>query len=116
MQVRNFQHVFGDVVDPVIHANFSAGRAKAGFAGEGDAQLIVAAGTKITGIAALRVTAKHHALNDICNVGTLIEGNFFLHAKIAPEIPMLAEDLAEAVMPSWVVERPGRESLILKGR
>jgi hypothetical protein len=27
--------------------------------------LILAAGTKITGVAALRVTAKHHALNDV---------------------------------------------------
>jgi hypothetical protein len=37
--------------------------------------LILAAGTKITGITALRVTAKHHALNDVPDVSLLIEGD-----------------------------------------
>jgi hypothetical protein len=76
MQVRNFQHVFGDIGYPVIHTNFSARGAEAGFAGEGDAMLILAAGTYPTCIAALRVTAKHHALNDVSDVSLLIEGDF----------------------------------------
>ena len=64
MLVGHIEHVFGDIVDPVVHADLPAGGTKACFAGEGDAMLILAAGTKITGVAALRVTAKHHALND----------------------------------------------------
>jgi hypothetical protein len=74
MQVRNLQSVFGDVVDPVIHANFSAGRAEAGLAGEGNAQLIVAAGTDPAGITALQITAEHHSLDDVSDVSLLIEG------------------------------------------
>jgi len=89
--------------------------AKAGFAGEGDAQLIVAAGTKITGIAALRVTTNHHALNDVSDVSLLIKGDFIGQAEVAVAVPVVKEYLAEAVVPGWVVERlPGGGSLILK--
>jgi hypothetical protein len=114
MQVRNFQHVFGDIVDPIIHADLAARGTEACLAGEGDAQLIVAAGTKITGIAAFRVTAKHHALNNVPDVSLLIEGHFIGQAEVAVTVPVVEEYLAEAVMPGWVIERPGGEGLILK--
>jgi hypothetical protein len=39
--------------------------------------LILAAWAYPAGIAALRVMAKHHALNDVSDVSLLIEGNFF---------------------------------------
>jgi len=55
---------------------FSARGAEAGFAGEGHTMLILAAGTKITGVAALRIAAEHHALNDVSDVSLLIEGDF----------------------------------------
>ena len=73
MQVRNFQHVFGDIGYPVIHTNFSARGAEACLAGEGDAMLILAAGTNPT---ALRVTAKYHTLDNVSDVSLLIEGDF----------------------------------------
>lgn len=38
--------------------------------------LILAAGTKITGIAAIRVAAEQHTLNDVSDVSLLIEGDF----------------------------------------
>jgi hypothetical protein len=75
MQVGNFQHVFGDIGYPVIHADFSARGTEACFAGERDAMLILAAGTYPTCIAAPQVTAKHHALNDVPDVSLLIEGD-----------------------------------------
>ena len=103
MEVRDFQDVLCDIVDPIIDVDFTAGRAKAGFTGEGNPMLKSAAGANISGISAFRVTAEHHSLDDICNVGTLIGRNFFLHAKIAPAIPMIAEDLAEPVMASWMI-------------
>jgi hypothetical protein len=70
--MRNFQHVLGDVVDPVIHADLPARGAKACLAGERDAMLILAAGTYPTCIAAPQVTAKYHALNDVPDVSLLI--------------------------------------------
>jgi hypothetical protein len=85
-----------------------------GFAGEGDAMLILATGTKITGIATLRVTAEHHTLNNVLDVSLLIEGDLVGQAEVAVALPVVKEDLAEAVVPGWVVERPGRGSLILK--
>ena len=113
--MRNFQHVFGDIGYPVIHADLPARGTEAGLAGEGDAQLIVAAGAKITGIAALRVTTKHHALNDVSDVSLLIEGDFVGQAEVAVALPMVEEYLSKAVVTGRVVERlPGGASLIKK--
>jgi len=74
------------------------------------------AGTYPMGITALRVTAEHHALKDIPDISLLIEGDFIGQAEVAVTLPMIEEYLTKAVVPSWVVERPGREGLILKGR
>jgi hypothetical protein len=76
MQMRNFQDVLCDVVYPVIHADLAAGRAEAGLAGEGDAMLILAAGTDPASKTAIRVTAEQHALNTVPDVSLLIEGDF----------------------------------------
>ena len=69
----------------------------------------MAAGTKITGIAALRVTTKHHALNDVSDVSLLIKGDFIGQAEVAVAVPVVKEYLAEAVVPGWVVERLAKE-------
>lgn len=114
--MRNFQHVFGDIVDPVIHADLAARRAEAGFAGEGDAMLILAAGTDPSCVAALRVTAEHHALNDVPDVSLLVEGDFVGQAEVAVTLPVVEAYLAEAIMTGWVIGKlPGGASLILKG-
>ena len=78
--MRHIEVVFGDIVDPVFHADFATGGAEAGLAVEGDAMLILAAGTDPAGITAIWVTAEHHALNDVPDVSLLIEGDFVSHA------------------------------------
>ena len=78
--------------------------------------LILATGTKITGIATLRVTAEHHTLNNVPDVSLLIEGDFIGQAEVAVALPVVEEYLAKAVMAGGVVERlPGGEIVILKG-
>jgi hypothetical protein len=72
----HIEHVFGDIVDPVVHADLTAGGAEAGLTGEGDAMLILAAGAEIAGIAAIRVTAEQQTLDDVSDVSLLIEGDF----------------------------------------
>jgi hypothetical protein len=74
--VGHIEHVSGDIVNPVVHAELAARGTETSFTREGDAMLILATGTKISGIAALRVTAEHHALNDVSDVSLLIEGDF----------------------------------------
>ena len=76
--------------------------------------LILATGTKITGIATLRVTAEHHTLNNVPDVSLLIEGDFIGQAEVTVALPVVEKYLAKAVMTGWVIERPGRGSLILK--
>ena len=61
--------------------------------------LILAAGTDPTCIAALRVAAKHHALNDVSDVSLLTEGDFVGQAEVAVTVPVVEEYLAKAVMP-----------------
>jgi hypothetical protein len=43
--MRDFQDVFSNIIDPVIDMDFAAGRAKAGFAGEGNPMLTCACST-----------------------------------------------------------------------
>ena len=75
--------------------------------------LILAAGADSACVAALRITAKQHTLDDIQDVSLLIEGDFIGRAEVAVALPVI-EYLPEAVMPGGVVERLGREGLILK--
>jgi len=112
----HIEHICGDIVDPVIHAELAARGTETGFAGEGDAMLILATGTKITGIATLRVTAEHHTLNNVPDVSLLIEGDIIGQTEVAEALPVVEKYLAEAVVPGGVVEKLGREGLILKGR
>ncbi|MGD0751691.1 MAG: hypothetical protein ABSA23_09805 [Anaerolineales bacterium] len=105
MQVGHIEHVFGDIVDPVVHADLAAGRAEAGFAGEGDAMLILAAGTYPAYVTAIRVTAEQHALNDVSDVSLLIEGDFIGQTEVAVAIPVVEEYLAKVVMTGWMAER-----------
>ena len=115
MQVRNFQHVLGDIGYPVINTNFSARWAKAGLAGEGDTMLIMAAGAYPAGVTALRIAAEHHALNDVSDISLLIEGDLVGQTEVAVALPMVEEYLSKAVVTGRVVERlPGGASLIKK--
>ena len=77
--------------------------------------LILAAGADSACVAALRITAKQHTLDDIQDVSLLIEGDFIGRAEVAVALPVI-EYLPEAVMPGGVVERLGREGLILMGK
>ena len=77
--------------------------------------LILATGTDPTGITALRVTAKQHALNDVSEVSLLIEGDFVGQTEVAVALPVVEEYLSKAVVTGRVVERlPGGASLIKK--
>jgi hypothetical protein len=70
--------------------------------------LILAAGTDPSCVAALRVTAEHHALNDVSDVSLLIEGELVGQAEVAVALPVVKEDLAEAVVPGGLIEKlPG---------
>jgi hypothetical protein len=103
--VRNFQHVFGDIGYPVINTNFSARGTEAGFAGEGDAMLILAAGAYPAGVTALRIAAEHHALNDVSDISLLIEGDFVGQSEVAVALPVVEEYLSKAVVTGGVIER-----------
>ena len=78
--------------------------------------LILAAWADPACIAALWVTTEQHTLDDVPDVSLLIEGDFVSQAKIAVALPVVQKYLAKAVMTGWVIEKPGGESLILKGR
>ena len=108
VQVGHIEHVFGDIVDPGIHAELTARGAKACFAGEGDTMLILAAWAYLSGIAALRVTAEHHTLNDVSDVSLLIEGDFVGQTQVAVALPVVEKYLPKAVMPGGAAERAGR--------
>ena len=62
-----------------------------------------AARADVTCVSPFRVTAKHHSLDDICDIGALIGRDFVFHAEIAPKIPMIAEDLTEPIMAGGVI-------------
>ena len=95
----HIKHTFGGIVDPVIHADLTARGAKAGLTGEGDAMPILTAGTYPACITTIRVTAEHHALNDVSYVSLLIKGDLIGQVEVAVAIPVAEEYLTKAVVP-----------------
>jgi hypothetical protein len=114
--VGHIKHVFVDIFDPAVHADFPVRGVKAYLTGEGGAMLILATGVGPVCVAGLRVTAEQHTLNNVLNVRLLIEEDFVGQAEIAAALPVGEEYLTKAVVAARVVGRPGREDLILKGR
>jgi hypothetical protein len=74
VEVRDFEEVAGDVVNPIVDAHLAAGGAEAGFAGEGDEKLVLTARANIASVATVRVATEHQALDDLIDVGPLIWG------------------------------------------
>jgi hypothetical protein len=98
VEVRDIQQVASDVVDPVVHPDFTTGRTESSFAGERDTQLVLSAWADVESVAAVGVTAQLQALDDLIVVGPLIWGHFVVQPQIAPAVPVVEEDLAEAIV------------------
>ena len=98
MEMGHIQQVAGDVVDPVVHPDFATGRAETGLAGEWNSQLVLAAGADVKSVASIGVTAQQQALNDLIDVGALVWRNLIFQAEVTPAVPVIEEDLAEAVV------------------
>jgi hypothetical protein len=94
----HIQQIAGDVVDPVIHPDLATGGAEAGFTGERNTKLVLTARTDVESVAAVGVATEHQALDDLASVSALVRRNFFFQAPVAPAVPMIEEDLAEAVV------------------
>jgi YD repeat-containing protein len=83
--------------------DLAAGGAEAGFAGEGDEKLVLTARANIASVATVRVATEHQALDDLIDVGPLIWGHFVFQPQIVPAVPVVEEDLAEAVVTGGMV-------------
>jgi hypothetical protein len=103
VEVRDIEQVTSDVVDPIVDAYLAAGRAEASLAGERYTTLVLATGADIAGITGIRIAAGYKALNDLLDVGALIERDFGFKAQIAPAITGIAKDLSKAVVGSGMV-------------
>src|SRR5713226_9123967 len=112
MQVRQLEQIAGEGVDPLIHPHLAATRAEAGLARKGDAKLILTIGTDVPGVTGFRATAKHHALDRLTHVRSLVSGNFVIEAQVAPPIPMVAKYLPKAVGVSWAISAKREASTI----
>ena len=62
-----------------------------------------AARADVTRVSSFGVTAEHHSLDHICDIGALVGRDFVFHAEIAPAKPMITEDLTEPVMAGGVI-------------
>ena len=95
--------VSSDVVDPMIDANLAAGGAEAGFAGKGHAVVVPTAGADVASVASAGIAAEHQALDGFTNVGALVCGDLVFETRIAPGVPVAAEDLTKPVVGSGMV-------------
>jgi uncharacterized protein YqfA (UPF0365 family) len=98
--VRYVEQVTGNVVDPVVDADLAAGGAEAGLAGERDAAVELASGADVASIAAVWIAAEHHTFDGFADVGLLIERDLVSEAQVTPGEPVVADDVAEAVVGS----------------
>ena len=65
--------------------------------------LKIAAWAEVASVPTVRIPAKHESLNCFLDVGTLISGDFVFHTMVAPGLPLIAEDLAEPIMPGGMI-------------
>jgi Zn ribbon nucleic-acid-binding protein len=103
VKVGHVVEIAGDVGNPVIDFDLAAGRAEAGLARERDTAVKAAAGADIAGIAGAGIAAEDHAFDDLANVGALIGWDLVCETQMAPGVPMIAEDAAEAVVGGGVI-------------
>ena len=103
VEVRDFEEIAGDVVNPIVDAHLAAGGAEAGLAGERDVALVLATGADIAGITGIGIAAGYETLDDLSDVGTLVWGDFVFQALVAPAVPVVAEDLSKTVVGSGMV-------------
>ena len=103
MEVRDFEQVAGDVVNPIVDAHLAAGGAETGLARERNKALVLATGADIAGITGIGIAAGHKPLDDLSDVGTLIWGDFGFQALVAPAVPVVAEDLSKTVVSSGMI-------------
>jgi hypothetical protein len=54
------------------------------------------------------VTAEQQASDDLANVSALVGRNFIFQAQVAPAVPVIEEDLAEAVVASGMIRATPR--------
>jgi hypothetical protein len=80
MQMRHFEDVFADPIDPVVHLQLSARGTKPGLAGKWDAMLKVAAGANISSITSFGIPTEHETKNNFVDVGLLIGWDFIIHS------------------------------------
>jgi hypothetical protein len=110
VEVRDFEEIADDVVNPVVDAHLAAGGAKAGLAGEGDTVLVLATRADVAGITGIGIAAGHETLDDLSDVripmrvGTLVWGDFGFQALVAPAVPMVTEYLTEEIVAGGVIE------------
>jgi hypothetical protein len=89
VEVRDFEEVAGDVVNPIVDAHLAAGGAEAGLAGERDIALVLATGADIAGITGIGIAAGYETLDDLSDVCTLVWGDLVFQALIAPAVPIV---------------------------
>ena len=103
VEVRDFEEITGNVVNPIVDAHLAAGRAEAGLAGERDMALVLATGADIAGITGIGIAAGYETLDDLSDVGTLVRRDFVFQALVAPGVPVIAKDLTEEVVAGGVM-------------
>jgi hypothetical protein len=70
--VRHVEQISGDIVDPVVYVDLTAGRAEEGLTREVYLVLILASRADVEGVARIGVTAEHHALDSFTDICLLI--------------------------------------------
>jgi hypothetical protein len=75
---------------------------------KGDEKLVLTARANIASVATVRVATEHQALDDLASVSALVRRNFFFQAPVAPAVPMIEEDLTEAIVAGGTVGATSR--------
>ena len=64
----------------------------------GDEKFVFTVRAYVASEATVRSVTEHQALDDLIDVGPLVWGNRVFQTQIVPAVPMIEEDLAEAVV------------------
>ncbi len=107
MQVRHFEQIGGDGIDPFIDSDLAATRTESRLTREGHSQIETATRAFVTSVTRLGVAAKHHALYCLAHVSLLVRWDFIFQPQITPVVKVVAENLAKQIGARWAIRAEG---------
>jgi hypothetical protein len=97
MQVRHFEQIGGDGIDPLIYTDLASAWAETAFTAKWNTEVEAAIWAFVPGVTGFGIAAHHHPLHGLSHVSALIGRDFVFEPQVAPAVKMVAKNLTKQI-------------------